>query len=260
METKYLRQLSIAIYNDSSPAIYAILNEQKQLYISMSQVTDDTIEGEKMLFHRRKATDKDVPGICRVYYSAFMTTSLGQQTFPKDLNDSVFSWEQAFREDIANPHTHVYVITDPGSKTPSEPIAFAKWVAPSAPAPEAFPIEFFPDSPDAKLACDFSAATTKAHKLQMEDRPHWFLGSIAVTKEYMGKGAASSLMRWGTERADAEKMPCYLDSLDTAAPIYKHFGFEIVGMMEAVSEGGDFASFSMVREPVTRGTKQGHAR
>lgn len=208
-----------------------------------------------MLFHRRKATEKDVPGICRVYYSAFMTTSLGRQTFPKDLNVSVYSWEQAFREDVANPNIHLYVITDPGSDTPSEPIAFAKWVAPGTPISEPFPIEFFPDSPDAKLACDFSNATTKAHKLEMENKPQWFLESIAVKGKYIGKGAASSLMRWGTERADSEKLPCYLDSLDRAASIYEHFGFKIVGTLEFVSEGGDFAAFSMIREAVTRVAK-----
>jgi len=58
--------------------------------------------------------------------------------------------------------------------------------------------------------------------------PHWYLAAIGVVPERQGQGIASALMRPMLERADAEGMPCYLDThLPQNVRLYERHGFRI---------------------------------
>jgi GNAT superfamily N-acetyltransferase len=60
--------------------------------------------------------------------------------------------------------------------------------------------------------------------------PHWYLQVIGTDPAHQGKGYASLIMRQQLAVADAQAMPCYLESSkDSNIPIYKSFGFEVTG-------------------------------
>lgn len=64
--------------------------------------------------------------------------------------------------------------------------------------------------------------------------PHWYLADLAVRPEAQRRGLGSALIRPGLERADADGMPCYLETQREAnIPFYRRFGFELLGTANA---------------------------
>lgn len=60
--------------------------------------------------------------------------------------------------------------------------------------------------------------------------PHWYLQVIGTDPAHQGKGYASLIMRQQLAVADAQAMPCYLESSKPSnVPIYQSFGFEVTG-------------------------------
>ncbi len=65
--------------------------------------------------------------------------------------------------------------------------------------------------------------------------PHYYLHAIGVCPGRQGRGIGKQLMTPVLARADAEGMPCYLESSkEVNVAIYQTFGFEVVEEVEAV--------------------------
>lgn len=61
-------------------------------------------------------------------------------------------------------------------------------------------------------------------------QPHWYLQTIGTDPDKQGKGFGSLIMRHQLAVADAQGLPCYLESSKTSnIPIYQSFGFELTG-------------------------------
>ena len=68
----------------------------------------------------------------------------------------------------------------------------------------------------------------KKHR-QLVPGKHWYLFLIGVDPEYQGKGYASKLLNGMLSEIDKEGLPCYLETeVKKNAPIYRHFGFEVI--------------------------------
>jgi ribosomal protein S18 acetylase RimI-like enzyme len=77
----------------------------------------------------------------------------------------------------------------------------------------------------------FNVMSTMDHveKVHPKDT-HWYLQTIGTDPAMQGKGFGSLIMRDMLSRADAARIPCYLESSkDTNIPIYKSFGFDVTG-------------------------------
>jgi len=73
------------------------------------------------------------------------------------------------------------------------------------------------------MAVDNALATAKPKK------PHYYLFAIGARQAHQGKGIGRRLMEAGLMRADADKMPAYLESSkETNVGFYRQFGFEVV--------------------------------
>jgi GNAT superfamily N-acetyltransferase len=60
--------------------------------------------------------------------------------------------------------------------------------------------------------------------------PHWYLQTLAVEPGSQRSGYGSALMQPGLDRADAEGMPCYLETQrESNIPFYERYGFELTG-------------------------------
>ena len=56
-------------------------------------------------------------------------------------------------------------------------------------------------------------AVHTAHQ-EIMPRPHWYLWGIAVDPDQQGKGIGRALLQPGLEKADADQLPCYLETHD----------------------------------------------
>ena len=80
--------------------------------------------------------------------------------------------------------------------------------------------------------------------------PHWYLTLIGVEPERQGQGIAGSLLRPMLARADAERLPCYLETADPAnVPFYLKKGFEIV--VEEVEPKSGVEIWTFMRQPTS---------
>jgi GNAT superfamily N-acetyltransferase len=62
--------------------------------------------------------------------------------------------------------------------------------------------------------------------------PHWYLYVIGTEPDLQGRGIGAALLRCHLGRCDAEGTPAYLESSSlTNVPLYRHFGFEPLGLL-----------------------------
>lgn len=78
--------------------------------------------------------------------------------------------------------------------------------------------------------------------------PHWYLWGIAVDPKRQGQGIGTALMRPGLERADAQHLPCYLETHDEVNVLfYTRRGFDLVRTEQV--PGSDLRFWCFLREP-----------
>ena len=66
--------------------------------------------------------------------------------------------------------------------------------------------------------------------------PHWYLPAMGVEPRFQGKGYGSALLARGLEVCDRGHVAAYLESTSPAnIPLYKRFGFEVVGEIQTGS-------------------------
>src|SRR5438093_3904219 len=86
------------------------------------------------------------------------------------------------------------------------------------------------------------------HKRDMPPR-HWYLPLIGVDPPRQGKGLGGDLMQVALARADADRVPCYLENTkERNLPLYAKHGFEVI--VEINVPGGGPTIWTMKREPV----------
>lgn len=84
--------------------------------------------------------------------------------------------------------------------------------------------------------------------------PHWYLWIVAVDPARQGKGIGAVLMRSGLQRADAQHLPCYLETYEKGnIPFCLRHGFTLV-RTEQVS-GSDLCFWCFRREPRGNGSQ-----
>jgi GNAT superfamily N-acetyltransferase len=58
--------------------------------------------------------------------------------------------------------------------------------------------------------------------------PHWYLNTLSIHPDRQRQGYGSALIAPGLERADADGLPCYLETQrQSNIPFYARFGFEL---------------------------------
>jgi ribosomal protein S18 acetylase RimI-like enzyme len=78
--------------------------------------------------------------------------------------------------------------------------------------------------------------------------PHWYLWAIGVAPEHQGRGVAGHLMQPVFARADADGLPCYLETHKEAnVRIYERYGFTVAAQAGAADYPGKI--WAMTRSP-----------
>ncbi len=89
------------------------------------------------------------------------------------------------------------------------------------------------------------AAAERAHP----SVAHWYLETLGVEPTAQGRGWGGRVLDPGLHRADADGLPCYVETSDAAnEPFYRRFGFEVVAPRLEHLPGGP-AYRGMLRPP-----------
>ena len=92
----------------------------------------------------------------------------------------------------------------------------------------------------------FMAVGSAVHE-RLVPGPHWYLMILGVDPPFQGKGVGSALIQPTLSRADADRLPCYLDTTKQRNVwFYEKHGFRV--RHEEDIEGG-LHVWMMVREP-----------
>lgn len=85
------------------------------------------------------------------------------------------------------------------------------------------------------------------HHERLVQAPHWYLLILGVEPERQGQGIGSALIAPNLARADAEGLPCYLETAkEPNVMFYRRHGFEVRD--EENIPGGGPKVWMMVRQ------------
>ncbi|MEX1252908.1 MAG: GNAT family N-acetyltransferase [Dehalococcoidia bacterium] len=85
------------------------------------------------------------------------------------------------------------------------------------------------------------------HKRDVSPK-HWYLFILGVDPDRQGQGVGGQLIQPVVTRADAQGLPCYLETMKTRnVPFYRKHGFEVVVEADLPKGGPHF--WTMKREP-----------
>ena len=77
---------------------------------------------------------------------------------------------------------------------------------------------------------------------------HWEVCQLAVHPDHQRKGIGAELVRWGTERAEAESVPCIVISSTGSEKFYQAQGFNV--FVECAGTVGRMVDGEFVENPM----------
>jgi GNAT superfamily N-acetyltransferase len=224
-------------------------------------------------FRLRPATQADLYEMTEVLASAFGDDYSFQQMFgcPNLLPGARQHWLSSFASSLEDPYGNLVIVetiapnaspkvssSDTSDAANDDPayliIAFAKWTAPGAPHRAPPPLSALPSDGDPELIATIYGSISEGRRELMGDRPHWYLNTLGVHKDWQYKGAGSMILSWGIERADAEGIEAFLAAKHAGRRLYERCGFRSERVV-FVHDGRD--SHALMRRPVAIKTSTG---
>ena len=167
----------------------------------------------------RRATPDDVGRACVTAMRAFVDDPVMRWLYP---DDEVFL---APGGSVLRPAMTGWIGL--GEVWCSDDVAsVAVWIPPGRPEIE------FPDDPDAPPPpperLERFAIIGEAMAAQTPAEPHWYLQLLGTHPDWQRQGLGAALMQVVFDRADAEGLPCHLETetIENVA-YYRHHGFEV---------------------------------
>lgn len=133
----------------------------------------------------------------------------------------------------------------------------AVWLRPGATAltPQMLSDAGFAEAPDrmgeAALTRfeKFMDLTSEVHG-RLIPGPHWYLMILGVDPPFQGQGVGSALIARTLALADADRLPCYLDTTkERNLVFYRKHGFEVRHEADIVDGGDSVRVWMMIRQP-----------
>jgi GNAT superfamily N-acetyltransferase len=83
---------------------------------------------------------------------------------------------------------------------------------------------------------------------QVAPKRHWYLMALGVAPSTQGKGIGGALLQPVLSGADADGLPCYLETFNESnVPFYEKHGFKVLFARQIFNGGPNF--WAMMREP-----------
>lgn len=210
----------------------------------MAAVEDDNTVASCTL---TQATAEDIPALVQVHTAAFRS-DLFSHLMLLDRPDGAHQalMRKSIEHWLADPRSHVIKAVDANGQV----LGWACWVLQERARPAAKAEA--PPAPDGETAAPPPAAATGPDKAtdparalggrMREDAvrheakhldgrgPHLVLQGLATAPGLQGRGLGTRLVRWGTDRADAEGgLPCWAHASPAGRGLYARSGFAEVG-------------------------------
>ena len=190
----------------------------------------------------RRAASGDLDTVAHVLATAFATDPM--MTFMVPAERHLDRLVRLFAMEAALAAEHIQVAVDD-----AQIVGAAVWEPPGARRPGVLTaLRTFPDLVrifgTSLLAAGRSfRVISRAHPTRP---PHWYLQTLGAL--HPGRGVGGALLRDGLARADAARLPVFLESSSpTNVPLYQRYGFHQIG--ETVLPGGGPTLVPMWRGP-----------
>ncbi|RMZ88654.1 hypothetical protein DV736_g4113, partial [Chaetothyriales sp. CBS 134916] len=206
------------------------------------------------------ATPDDVGAIGRLQFEACANDAGFQTIFPQgataaSLQYVITSMENGMDHDLT---AHLMLVKD--SMT-GEIASYAQWhfLPPRSQedVDQELLVDTFPWPGDANAEAGnmlVRNATRKKHEVVgkwfSSGSPFAYLSVVGTAPKYRSQGAASLLVKWGTDRADDYNLPAYLEASQSGYSVYQKYGFEEVDHLTVqISQWGgqNFVNYCMIR-------------
>ncbi|KAH6629871.1 hypothetical protein C7974DRAFT_312037 [Boeremia exigua] len=212
-----------------------------------------------MVLELRPCTEMDIPEFVRIQIAAFgegggMTQFMVEHP-PSEayINKSVDKHVKSIREE--KDITYLKVVD---TELDGQMIAGAKWRINQKERTEEEIQSMLPvpgkEENGKQAMIDFMWYLTKSRKEFMGTRPFYFLHILITDPAHHRRGAGAKLVRWGTEQADADQLPCFLESSVMGRPLYARYGFtpRLEQKFDLTKYGGqgEDTNTIMIRDPV----------
>ncbi|KAK3110834.1 hypothetical protein LTR53_014471 [Teratosphaeriaceae sp. CCFEE 6253] len=200
-------------------------------------------------FRMREARKADVSAMTDVFFHSFNAPFW--QYFLPETPDVRRWWDQGWALGIDSATDRSFVVED--SEQGDRIVAFSRWMTPQSDGNQVR--ECWPEMPggmDMEVADAFFSGMEANRHAMMEKRPHWFLEMLGVHEDYQKHGIGATLIKWGTDQADADGLQTYLDASEIGWPYYKRrhaFAGERPIAIPDRPQYGSFTYRSLVRQP-----------
>jgi GNAT superfamily N-acetyltransferase len=83
---------------------------------------------------------------------------------------------------------------------------------------------------------------------QMKGKRYYVLQALVTIAHYQCQGVGSKIIQWGVDRADAEKIPCWIHASPAGSRLYTRAGFQELGNNEYdIGDWGEYTFRYMLR-------------
>jgi ribosomal protein S18 acetylase RimI-like enzyme len=207
-------------------------------------------------WHMIDATAADAEGIASLFALSWQSPFSRLQFGDSDLSSLTAAMAPRIAQQMELPNVSFVVVHDPAIE---EVVAVAQWTLPvedqstrqetQEDQDERQELEDevyrknLPASSNKALIMDFTTGLRDVRNGIVRGEKHFLLDNLATHPDYRGQGLARRLIERVLLRADAEKMPVYLETAsdNPASKLYRQLGFEEQGQY-AMEDLGKYAS------------------
>jgi ribosomal protein S18 acetylase RimI-like enzyme len=207
-------------------------------------------------WHIVEATAADAEGIASLFALSWRSPFSRLQFGDGDLATLTAGMGPRIAQQMELPNVSFVVVRNPATQ---EVVAVAQWTLPMEDQDmgqetqddqderQALEDEVYrknlPANSNKNLIMDFTAGLRDVRCRILQGQKHFLLDNLATHPEYRGQGLARRLIEQVLRRADAEKVPVYLETAsdNPASKLYRQLGFEEQGSY-VMEDLGQYAS------------------
>ena len=178
-----------------------------------------------------KALKDDIPMLVHIHTAAFAPDNAARLMFHNNAEMEKMV-QNALGSDISNPTCSVIKAVSQTTGDILGWVGYARIGYLDPIAEEQAGTKEKDESPDTEFRKVVKAESARVRAEWMSRKKYIYIATLVTDPAHQGHGVGSALMHWVTAEADADGVPCWLQSTPVAHGLYYHVGFRDVGRLE----------------------------